>query len=260
MDKVKLLGQALCLGMFIAALGSAHAQVKFEHEPYSLTLDGYANLSGAHNTSEDNTSKPKEYAVRIDAGLRALGLWKTEAGLKLGTRVELLSSKEDELEVGERSILVISDCGRFEVGKRQGLPDVLSGYAPNGYTFTSAEFGLSSGRTLDPGGNLPTSFLSPSLGAQIDGISSLGFAATFFGDRSGKVIYVSPKKSGWEAGIAFSPRAEELGGKFKRLLQTGLVHESYFGEHVFRIGGSYTQAEGQGDVTSGCDAGGSGST
>lgn len=241
----------LYLGIFSAALQPAHAQVRFEHELHNLTLDGYANVTGARNTSEDNTPNPKQYAARIDAGLRALGLWKTEAGLKLGARVELLSSKENELEVGERSILVIGDWDRFELGKRQGLPDVLSGYAPNGYTFTSAEFGLSSGRTLDPGGNLPTSFLSPSLAAQIDGVSSLGFAATFFGDRSGKIIYVSPKKSGWEAGISFSPRAEELGGRFKRLLQTGLVHESYFGESVFRIGGSYTHAEGQGDVTSG---------
>ena len=29
------------------------------------------------------------------------------------------------------------------LGRRQGLPDTLAGYAPNNYTFTSAEFGVS---------------------------------------------------------------------------------------------------------------------
>ena len=93
---------------------------------------------------------------------------------------------------------------------------MLTGYAPNAYTFSSAEFGLSSGRTLDPGGTLPTAFLSAELTNQINSISSLGFATTLFDDRSGKLIYVSPKRGGWEGGISFSPRAEELGGRCKQ--------------------------------------------
>ena len=236
----------------MTVLGStANAQVVLKHEQYSLTVEGYANLTGARNSGEDNAPNPKEYATRIDAGLRLLGLAKPEGGPSYGARIELLSSKEDALEVGERSLLFITDWGRWELGKRRGLPDVLAGYAPNGYTFTSAEFGLASGRTLDPGGDLPTNFLSPNLASQINGISSLGFAATFFGDRSGKLIYVSPKKNGFEGGISFSPRAEELGGRFKQLLQSGLIHETYFKEHVFRIGATYTHAQGSGDAAIG---------
>ena len=37
-----------------------------------------------------------------------------------------------------------------------GLPDVLTGYAPNNFQFTSAEFGPASGPSLDPGGRLQT--------------------------------------------------------------------------------------------------------
>ena len=38
--------------------------------------------------------------------------------------------------------------GRIEIGERMGLPDVLTGYAPNNFQFTSAEFGPASGPSL----------------------------------------------------------------------------------------------------------------
>ena len=222
----------------------ANAQLVLDRAPFQLTTEGYANVTAARNQGEDNIADAKRYAARADAGLRLLGLVGDAKQIRFGARVELLSTKEDNFAVGERSLLALGPWGRVELGKRRGLPDVLSGYAPNGYTFTSAEFGVASGRTLDPGGDLPTSFLAPGLAAQINGISSLGFAATFFGDRSGKLIYVSPKLSGFEGGVSYSPRAEDLGGRFKHLLQTGLTHETYFGEHVLRVGGTYTQAAG----------------
>jgi len=113
----------LCVSLFLLALSSAtQAQRVFERGPFGLTVEAYANATAAQNVSEDNAVDPKRYAARIDAGL-----------------------------------LAISEWGRLELGKRRGLPNVLTGYAPNAYTFTSAEFGLSSGRTLDPSGNLPMS-------------------------------------------------------------------------------------------------------
>lgn len=226
----------------------ASAQVVIKQDPYSLTVEAYANLSAAHSQGEDKAPKARREDARVDAGLRLLGVLGPREGTRFGARVELLSTNEDAFEVGERSLLATGPWGRLELGKRRGLPDVLAGYAPNGFTFTSAEFGLGSGRGLDPGGDLPTSFLSPGLAAQINAISSLGFVATLAGDRSGKVIYVSPKLNGFEGGVSYSPRASELGGRFKHLFQGGLVHESYFGEDVLRVGGSFTHASGSGDA------------
>ena len=37
----------------------------------------------------------------------------------------------DFAELGEYSVLVLGRWGRLEVGERQGLPDVLTGFAPN---------------------------------------------------------------------------------------------------------------------------------
>ncbi len=144
----------------LALASPAHAQLVFEREPLNVTVEGYASFTGAQNASEDNVANSIRDAAHADAWLRVLGLTRTESGLKLGAGLEALSTTEDTLEAGERSLLAISDWGRVQLGKRRGLPNVLTGYAPNAYTFTSAEFGLSSGRTLDPGGTLPTAFLS----------------------------------------------------------------------------------------------------
>ncbi|GEM_PF-5967924 len=226
----------------------AQAQWVVDHAPYKLTVEGYANATAGRSQGEDNAPNSSRSAGRIDAGLRLLGVVGNPNQTRFGARVELLSNKEDTFQVGERSLLAIGPWGRVELGKRRGLPDVLAGYAPNGFTFTSAEFGLGSGRGLDPGSDLPTAFVSPALAAQINAVSSLGFAATFSGDRSGKLIYVSPKLNGFEGGMSYSPRAEELGGRFRQLFQSGLVHETYFGENVFRVGGSYTHAKGSTDA------------
>jgi hypothetical protein len=38
-------------------------------------------------------------------------------------------------KIGERGPLMLGDFGRVEIGLRRGLPDVLTGYAPNNYKF-----------------------------------------------------------------------------------------------------------------------------
>lgn len=227
----------------------------FSHAPYNLTAEGYANLTGANISTDQPLADAKRTTARVDGGLRLLGLYGDAKGTRFGVRVEFESAKERSASTGERTLLVLGSWGRVEFGKRQGLPDVLSGYAPNTYTFTSAEFGIASGPRLDPGGTLPALFLPRALpralAAQINSISILGFANTLAGDRSTKVIYVSPKVRGFEGAASFSPQASDQNGRFRNLLQTGLVHESYFGIDVFRVGGSFTYATGRRDPLSG---------
>jgi len=62
---------------------------------------------------------------------------------------------------------------------------------------------------------------------------------------------VSPKFAGFEGGLSYSPNADDGSGNFKRLVQTGLVHESYFSQNVLRVGGSYTRAKGDGYTATG---------
>ena len=240
--RTTLLLRAAAVLALSGAAQQTGAQVVLEHAPYSLTVEGYANVTGARNVGEDNTADPPHYGSVIDSELRLLGLAKSEAGLAFGPRVTVRASSGESVKLGERSLLAMGHYGRVEVGKRRGLPDVLTGYAPNNYQFVSAEFGPASGRSLDPDGGLQTSFLAPSLATQINPLTSLGITASFFFDESNKIIYVSPKTKGFLGGLSFSPDAED--GNFKQLVQAGLTYEYYWDQNVLRVGGTYAYARG----------------
>lgn len=237
----------VCFALVSGSAAPAWAQLHLKKGATQFTLEGYANITAGGVAGLESEWGERGDRVRIDAGLRPLVITPLSGSSKIGVRLAVTGANEDGIDLEEASLLVFGDWGRVELGRRQGLPDVLYGYAPNGYTFTSAEFGLASGRRLDPGGALPLAFLPSSLGRQISGLSSLGFAATLFEDRSAKILYVSPKWKGFEAGLSYSPWAERQGDQFRHLIQTGLVHETYFGEHIFRLGASFTHAEGRKD-------------
>ena len=231
---------AVVLLMGCASVG--HAQVTVERGPAALTVEGYANLTAgipANESSDDVVDD--EDNPRVDAALRGLLRWSNDAGPDIGIRAVIESTPEDELDVAEASLLILGSGGRLEIGERQGLPDVLLGYAPNNFTFTGAEFGPASGLSLDPGGGLPTAFLEAGLAGQIRELSVLGFAATLSDDRSSKVLYVSPKRHGWLAGASYASDATDP--RFDELVQAGITHDTYWADNVLHVGGSYSHAD-----------------
>lgn len=226
----------------LALISVAHAQVIKERGPASLTLEGYGNGTAGRSIAEDGSPDSDRTDARLDAGLRALALYR-RGDNALGVRGEAVFSPEDGLEAGERSVLAFGPWGRLELGKRQGLATTLYGYAPSTFAFTSAEFSVATGRSLDPGGSLATSFLAEPLAADIDAISYLGSTAALFNDLATKVAYVSPKVRGFQGGLAYAP--EDSGDRFRDLVQGGLAYEAYIGRNVYRFGGSFSAARGE---------------
>jgi predicted porin len=240
---------ALKNGMMIALLTlitlSAHAQIVLSEAPVKLNLEGYANATVGHGERESGTSLGDARSTQVDAGIRLYAEHSLGAQRVIGVRVEVNTSPEDHINVGERSLIYIDTLGRFELGRRRGLPDSLIGYAPNTYAFTSAEFGVTSGRTLDPGANLATSFLQQGIAQRINAVSENGANAAFFGDTSPKILYVSPKVLGTQLGLSFSPKLENgdrFTNPYRELLQTGLAYQEDFGQNFFRVGGSFSYA------------------
>ncbi len=213
------------------------AQVIRHGEHLDLTLEGYANTTAGYSQSGTPDDRNGSEDLRIDAALRGLARWKNPAGPDVGLRAVLESSPEDRLNLAEASLLVFGRAGRLEIGKRPGLPDVLTGYAPNSFAFTGGEFGPASGPSLDPGGGLQHAFLSTNLAKQLNALAVLGATASLADDRSAKILYVSPKHRGFLAGLSYGPNADDP--RFDRLIQSGLVHESYWSSNIFRVGGSY---------------------
>lgn len=230
----------ISLPLFVIAVAPSFAQVRVQQGSVDLALEGYANVTTGFADLSTQGDGFKDGNVRVDAALRGLARWSNPIGPDIGVRVALEGSPEDKLDVAEASLLVFGRGGRLEIGTRQGLPDVLLGYAPNNFTFTGAEFGPASGPSLDPGGGLQSAFFKGSLAAQMRELAGLGFAASLSDDRSTKVLYVSPKARGWLAGASYAFNATDP--RFSDLLQFGLTHDTYWGDNVLHVGGSYSFA------------------
>jgi len=215
----------------------AAAQVNLGSASTHLTLEGYNNATAG----ESGTPTGRD-GLQLDAGLRVLALQAVARDLRLGARVVLegQAGLEDDLDFGERSLLLTSSIGRFELGYRQGLPDILTGYGPNNFTFTGAEFGPASGLSLDPAGGLPALYQPPAVAAALSELSVAGYATSLFYDRSAKLIWVAPKTGGFLGGFSYAPDADDAGDQLAELVQAGITRETYWDQNVLRVGGSWS--------------------
>lgn len=212
---------------------SARAQIVLDTPATQVTLEGFANFTGG---VDEGKSGDQADTARFDGGARVLGRLRLDDGPDIGVRLAA-ELNEDDARLVEASVLLFGGNGRLEIGERMGLPDVLTGYAPNNFQFTSAEFGPASGPSFDPAGRLQTAFLPAALAAQLNPLASLGGTAALFDDQSAKVLYVSPKKRGWLAGVSYANDADDA--TIDELGQLGVTHESYWDQNVFRWGATY---------------------
>jgi hypothetical protein len=217
----------------------AQSQIVINETPMTLTIEAYGNTTAGATSGSVSSNGSAPNALSFDGAARVLARFATLNGPDIGARV-VVEGTNDYVHLGEASLLLFGSAGRLEVGKRMGLPDVLSGYAPNSFTFTVAEYGPPTGRTLDPGGGLQTQFLPDALRARLEPLSGQGVTASQFNDESTKVLYVLPKHNGWLGGVSFSTHSED--SRFDRLAQGGLVHETYWHQNVWRWGGTYAHA------------------
>ena len=179
------LGKMLPLLTVLVALlpRSGAAQVEQIAGPAFLTVEAYANLTGSTTAWLESSAKRLDRADRrLDAAVRLFARFESEQGIAIGPRIELQSLGAAGPDFGDRSVVVLHpDYGRIEVGYRRGLPDTLTGYAPNAYTFVGVEFGPPTGLSLFPQGGLQTGFLDPAVAGRIAGLSYLGVAAALAG-------------------------------------------------------------------------------
>jgi hypothetical protein len=215
------------------------AQIVINQPAAMITIEGYGNLTGGGTVGAAGNQGSAPETIAFDGAARVLARFTNPTGPNIGVRV-VAEGSSDKLRVSEASLLLFGSGGRLEIGKRMGLPDVLTGYAPNSFTFTTAEFGPPTGRTLDPGGGLQTQFLRTALRSRLESLAARGVTASLFNDESAKILYVLPKHNGWLAGASFSLNAED--GRFDRLAQLGVVHETYWHQNIWRWGGTYAHA------------------
>ncbi|MEI9948795.1 MAG: porin [Pseudomonadota bacterium] len=230
----------------VLALGStsrASAQIVGTEPPFASTVEAFANVTGAASAVALGSRATHPLNARIDVALRVFARFETDDGFAFGPRVAVQSLGQQRPALGDRTIVLgTPDWGRLELGYRQGLPDTLTGYAPNSYTFTGVEFGPPTGLNLFPHGGLQTSFLAPAQRDAVGSLSYLGIATAFAADSSFKALYTSPRYAGFQLGLSASPNVDPtpFGADYEQSLQAGIAFEYHFGNnHTLRSGGSY---------------------
>lgn len=238
-----LLRRKRLLMLFVLACGigasDAGAQVVRREGGAELTLEGFANLSGASVRPTGTAGSGSAAGAHADGGLRLLAGRRGADGTLGGLRLSLLSTVDRAVEIDEASAVLTGVFGRIEFGLRSGLPDILTGYAPNTFTYAGQGYGPTSLLTLFPDGGLQTAFLDDALAAGIAGQAGRGVAATGFGDFSPRAIYVTPRIEGWTAGGSFTPDAD---GPTRQLAILGLNRQTFHGQDNLRFGVTYTVA------------------
>ena len=125
----------------VLTIGSprAYSQIVVHAPSAMVTIEAYGNLTSGATIGADSNQGRTPDTLAFDGAARILARLITSDGPNVGLRV-VAEGSNNYLRVSEASVLLFGSGGRLEIGKRMGLPDVLTGYAPNSFTFTTAEF------------------------------------------------------------------------------------------------------------------------
>jgi hypothetical protein len=165
------------------AFAQAH-DLEAQPGQFQVKLSGFGNFN-LGDTTADSAGVGSESEIEIGPQYR------TQSGIVLAGRA-VLNLQANTFAAGsgtawsftapELSVFVIGPFGRIEIGDRAGFPQSLVGFTPSEIAFTAAEFGPDSG---------------------------------FYGDRSAKLIYLTPRsQSGFYGAISYTPRTQRDGGGF----------------------------------------------
>ncbi len=158
---------------------------------------------------------------------------KADNGITFGAKVEFEANGRNE-NADEYVATATGSFGRLEIGREDGVHDRLAGEAPGGTAFTSSADG--DGFLFDyASGEMPFSLDS-------EGRDS--------GDQL-KIIYFTPKFSGFQAGFSYSPGgadnngnggASNVGaiGEDAEVIELGAAYSGTFGDIGLDLGAGYS--------------------
>jgi len=215
MTAARFCGSCWLLGLFLFA-SPAIGQTDTTAGVGALKISGYGNIVGTAATDQPDGGA----GIASQAEIELTPQYRTASGTVFAARAVAniggaasAAQSSWRLAVPEASVFAIGDFGRIEIGERAGFPQSLIGFTPSEIAFTSPAFGPESGSRLDPDGRLPTSFLPAALASRIDALSYLGYAARFYGDRSFKAIYLTPRsRSGFYGAVSYTPQTSRPSG------------------------------------------------
>jgi outer membrane protein OmpU len=203
---------------------SAQAQI-------TVSLGGYTEFFGAYYDDDVPGRTSREFELETEIIVRADG--KADNGLLYGAKVELGNSTPTIGSTGvgtdEASVYLAGTWGRIELGDFDGAADTLAIYAPLvGIEQIDGDYG---------------DFLAVAPPAGTGATASTLFGAQpFFGvvrapdsDDATKIMYVSPRIAGVQAGVSYAP---QLGSEAQNVVALKSQTPGY--KDIWEFGANYT--------------------
>jgi len=101
------------------------AQSKTAAGPFSLITEGWVNATGGQVAPDAEAREGQRGHWFADTAIRLLGVLTVAPKHAVGARVVIAANGDDGLVFEQGTGMIQGRFGRFEVGRRQGLPDVL---------------------------------------------------------------------------------------------------------------------------------------
>lgn len=199
--KKLLLGTTALIGAVALFAGAAHA------ENPKVTLGGFATFEGAI-ANDDQDSAQRSQSFRSDTEISVHVDGKTDAGLGYGAVVDLEADTTEDADnqgvnASRTYVYLDGGWGRVEMGSTEGPEDTLKvdassiARATGGIDGDWTYFANSSAQFIAT----PDLFLAY-------GSGNLGNEST---NNVNKVIYYSPRFSGFQVGVAYAPDSTDRG-------------------------------------------------
>ena len=257
-----LLGTSGLFGAVALFAGAAVAQTP------TVTVGGFLDFQAGF--IDDDVADSRASAFRNDSEVSIRVDGKSDSGLGYGAvldiEADVTSDSDDEGVNAARTYLFLdSGIGRLELGSNTGAAEAMKIDASNiaratggidgswGYFANQPQdSGVGSIATLTSGATLDgTAYLTtPSLPAGHGVVNGLGNESS---DNSNKISYYSPRMSGFQLGLSYSPELQDRGQAIATdrtasyasdVIDAGLSYEGSWDEVTLGLAGTYQMGAG----------------
>lgn len=204
--------QAVCAISVLMASGSAYAQSKFD---IRITGDYYME---AGYIDQDNDSGLRSTEFRNRMRFNIIPSAKADNGLEYGARMRIRASNGDRTMDADRSFIFLQGAfGRFDLGTRNSWHDDTFGSfsRPVDFHFLGIYDAAVTWATSN-NASAGNTKLDVSTFAYMPAATSTTQGAAL-SDVATKAMYISPKFSGFQASLAFTPHATSSATDVNRL-------------------------------------------
>ncbi|MBM3559294.1 MAG: porin [Alphaproteobacteria bacterium] len=263
--KKLLLASTALVGASMLAVGPAAAAPVAAGDSFDLTLGGWIRVA-AYGTSQDQasglnpatgaaltgtTSSGRGYRIyQPETEVWVKGAKKGDGGLLYGFEIELNAASTDATTSDESWIFISNDAwGRVEIGDQDG--------AGNRMTIDPGTSAVLKGGGGFYGGIGVQQWFNFGSEAAGQGISptriDLEVSYEGSGQDATKIVYFTPRFSGFQLGAAFTPDGGQSGftrdadndGDFEQIMEVAANYVGKFGDMGVSVGGAWWTGQGE---------------